>query len=94
MSDSQGRFLGRGRRVAQIATRQGQRTTNTVRSSLQQARVIQNPLSFNNCFPNLDAKLSKIPVRLRAQAPPETQVGQEDRFSDDISYASEVTMVT
>ena len=87
MSDSQGRFLGRGKRDARIATQQGQRTTNTVMSSLQQVRETQNPLSFNNCFPNPDDGEM-------AQAPPVSQDGQEDQFLDDASYASEVTMVT
>ena len=80
MSDSQGRFLGHGRRGAQLATQQGQRTTDTVRSSLQQVRETQNPSSFNL---NLAAKLEM-----------ESQEGKEDQCSDDVSYASEVTMVT
>ena len=80
MSDSQGRFLGHGRRGAQLATQQGQRTTDTVRLSLQQVRETQNPSSFNL---NLAAKLEM-----------ESQEGKEDQCSDDVSYASEVTMVT
>ena len=78
MSDSQGRFLGHGRRGAQLATQQGQRTTDTVRSSLQQVGETQNPSSFN-----LAAKLKM-----------ESQEGKEDQCLDDVSYASEVTMVT
>ena len=80
MSDSQGRFLGHGRRGAQLATQQGQRTTDTVRLSLQQVRETQNPSSFNL---NLAAKLEM-----------ESQEGKVDQCSDDVSYASEVTMVT
>ena len=80
MSDSQGRFLGHGKRGAQLATQQGQRTTDTVRLSLQQVRETQNPSSFNL---NLAAKLEM-----------ESQEGKEDQCSDDVSYASEVTMVT
>ena len=80
MSDSQGRFLGHGRRGAQLATQQGQHTTDTVRSSLQQVRETQNPSSFNL---NLAAKLEM-----------ESQEGKVDQCSDDVSYASEVTMVT
>ena len=47
MSDSQGRFLGHGRRDAQLATQKGQHTTDTVRSSQQRGRETQNSLRSN-----------------------------------------------